>query len=121
MKALRRGKKSQNFEHHTFALLSSKDELCVGGTVQDNQFLGLRSFIEMCSQAGKPWSVTARVVARHDIELANSELFRWPPGCGPQQDQAIDLAWLCDSSSGGGTAPKLPPIAKTLLVPLSRR
>ena len=58
----------------------------------------------MGSQARKPWAVTARVVARHDIELANLELFRWPAGCRSQQDQAIDLARLCDSGTGGGTA-----------------
>ena len=90
--------------HRTFALRGSKDKLCVGGTVQDDEFLGLRSFVEMGSQARKPWTVTTRVVTRHDIELANLEFFRWPPGCRPQQDQAIDLAWLCDSSVGGGTS-----------------
>jgi hypothetical protein len=69
----------------------------------------------MCSQARKPWAVTARVVSRHDIELANSEFFRWPPGSCPQQDQAIDLAWLCDSSLGGGTSSQTAPDRKDTL------
>jgi hypothetical protein len=87
----------------------------VDGTVQDDEFLGLRSFVEMGSQAVKPWAVTARVVSRHDIELANFEFFRWPTGCGPQQDQAIDLAWLCDSGGGSGTASQTAPDRKDTL------
>src|SRR5207247_4380293 len=102
--AIRGGKKSQDFEHHTLALVCSKDKLSVGRALDDDEFLGVRSFLEMCSQARKPWAGTTRIVAGHDIELANLELFRRTLWCCPQQDQAIDLPWLCDGGVGGGAA-----------------
>ena len=61
---------SQDFAHDAIALVGLEKELSVRGTFQNDQFLRLRSFIVLCTNARKPWAGIVGVVPR-DVEQSS--------------------------------------------------
>ena len=48
------GQKAHNLAHHAGALVGLKEKLGVGGAVENDQLLWLRSFVELGLDPGEP-------------------------------------------------------------------
>jgi hypothetical protein len=57
---------SQDLAHDAIALIGLEKKLSVRGTIQNDQFLRLRSFFVLRTNARKPWAVVVGVIAGDD-------------------------------------------------------
>ena len=111
-------KESQDLAHHAIALIGLEKKLSVRGTIQNDQFLWIRSFFILRANTRKPWAGFVRVIAGDDEEDSRLQLFRREVRRAPRSTMrstspGMDLI----DASPAAPPPKLPPTTETVLTP----
>src|SRR5580700_107515 len=84
---------SQDLAHDAIALIGLEKKLSVRGTIQNDQFLRLRSFFVLRTNARKPWAPVVAVIAGDDEQSSGLQLCCGEVRRRTQKYDAINLTW----------------------------
>src|SRR4051794_17997750 len=89
---LRYREESQDLSHDSIGLIGLEKKLGVRGTIENDQFLRLRSLFILRTNARKPPAAVVGVIARDDEKSPRLQLFRRDVRRCSEKYDAINLA-----------------------------
>src|SRR5271170_50529 len=81
----------------------------MGGPLENDQFLGVRSFPIVLGDSGQTWTIATLVVAGHDEQFSAFQAFGCVASFGSEQNDSIDLSGV---GLGRGVAGSVPSHAR---------